>query len=274
MGVVFGLLTAFAIGLSDLFGRRVVHRTGPVSAGVPMQAVAFVTAIGTVAFVASEWSIKDVLIGCLSGLGLGVGLGCYYAGLNRASSALVAPPVATLSAVIPVGYSVLRGAEPSALVWIGTAVCLGGLILITAGSRGSASVAVGLGWGILSGLGYGFGLSIVLEASDASGSWPAAAQRVAAFFLLLIVARRTGVNSVPKGDLRLWALLAGIMAGLSTVFYLIGVAADETSTVVTASLFPAVSVIVGRLVYADEVRTTQALGVAVVILGVIAVAMG
>ncbi|NNF53125.1 MAG: DMT family transporter [Acidimicrobiales bacterium] len=274
MGVVFGLLAALSIGLSDLFGRRVVHRTGPISAAVPMQALAFLTSAVTLVFISSEWSAGDLIIGLLSGVGLGAGLGCYFAGLNRASSALVAPPVATLSAVVPLAYSVLRGSSPSVLSWLGTAVCLTGLVLITVGSRRSASVAVGLLWGVLSGLGYGFGLSIVLEASDASGSWPAVSQRFAAFFLLLGIARRRGTAAVPPVDLRLWAVLAGVMAGLSTVFYLLGVAVDETSAVVAASLFPAVSVVVGRRIYGDEVRVTQAIGVGVVIIGVIAVALG
>ncbi len=274
MGLFFGLLTALCIGLSDLFGRRVVHRTGPISAAVPMQALAFVTSVVTLIFIASQWSTRDAVIGLLSGIGLGVGLGCYYGGLNRASSALVAPPVATLSAVVPLTYSVLRGATPSALAWLGTGICLLGLVLITLGSRSSASVAVGLFWGVMSGLGYGFGLSVVLEASDASGSWPAVSQRFAAFFLLLAVAKRKGTAAVPPADLRLWAVLAGIMAGLSTVFYLLGVADDETSAVVAASLFPAVSVVVGRRIYGDEVRVTQAVGVAVVITGVIFVALG
>ncbi len=274
MGVVFGLLAALCIGLSDLFGRRVVHRTGPISAAVPMQALALVTSGATLVFIASQWSARDLIIGLFSGIGLGAGLGCYYAGLNRASSALVAPPVATLSAVVPLAYSVLRGSTPSVLAWLGTAICLMGLVLITVGSRSSASVAVGLLWGVLSGLGYGFGLSIVLEASDASGSWPAVSQRLAAFFLLLGIARRKGTAAVPPADLRLWAVLAGVMAGLSTVFYLLGVAVDETSAVVAASLFPAVSVVVGRRIYGDEVRITQAVGVAVVILGVVGVALG
>ena len=153
-------------------------------------------------------------------------------------------------------------------------MCIAGIGLITAGGGPSESLAVGLRWGLASGLGYGFGLSVILEASDDGGSWPAVFQRITAFGLLAAAAGANGAALWPRPTLRLWALAAGIMAGMSTVFYLLGAAVDEPSTVVTASLFPAMSVLVGRSVYGDSVRPPQAVGVAVVILGVIAIAAG
>ena len=63
------------------------------------------------------------------------------------------------------------------------------------------------------------------------------------------------------------------MAGLSTVFFLIGVQADPTSAVVMASLFPAVTVVVGRFVYGDVVLRRQIVGIAVVLIGVIGVSI-
>ena len=71
-----------------------------------------------------------------------------------------------------------------------------------------------------------------------------------------------------------FAVIAGVLAGLSTVFYLIGVGTDPASTVVTASLFPAISVLVGRSIYDDDVSARQVLGLAVVVVGVIGVGVG
>ena len=69
-------------------------------------------------------------------------------------------------------------------------------------------------------------------------------------------------------------MAGGIFAGLSTVFFLIGLESDPTATVVAASLFPVVTVVVGRLVYGDDVIGRQIAGIGLVVLGVIGVAVG
>lgn len=275
MGIAFGLMTSLSIGLADLFGRRVVNARGPVAAGVVMQLLAIVTSLASVALVVdSAFSGRDLAIGLASGLGLGVGLWGYFTGLQRSSSAVVAPIVATLSAVVPYLYAVGRGADPTVLAVLGALAAVAGLVLITIGGGRVEHLEHGVKWGIISGCGYGFGLSIVIEAADASGSWPAVGQRITAFVLMLILARALDQQAVPPAGLRLAAIVAGVLAGCSTIFFLIGLESDTTATVVTASLFPAVSVVVGRVVYGDTVLGRQIAGIGVVLVGVILVAIG
>lgn len=273
MGIIYGALTSLSIGLSDLFGRRVVNARGPIVAGAAMQFVAIITSLVAVALVSSRFVVGDVIIGLASGVGIGVGLWGYFSGLERSTSAVVAPVVATMSAVIPYAYAVARGATPALLAVVGAAVALAGLIIITLGGGRTESMAAGLRWGVVSGSGYGFGLSIVIEATDASGAWPSVGQRIAAFALMIALASRMRLDPRPPLGLRVAAVVAGVMAGLSTIFFLFGVQADATSAVVTASLFPAVSVVVGRLVYGDDVVPRQILGIAIVLLGVIGVSV-
>ena len=73
---------------------------------------------------------------------------------------------------------------------------------------------------------------------------------------------------------RLAGVASGVFAATSTVFYLLGVQADATPAVVTASMFPAVTVVVGRFVYHDDVVARQVGGIGLVVLGVIGVAVG
>jgi drug/metabolite transporter (DMT)-like permease len=273
VGIVYGLLTSLSIGAADFFGRRVANARGPVVTGVSMQFVAIFASIVSLAIVPSSFSVGALAIGAVSGFGLGVGLWGYFGGLQRSSSAVVAPLVATLSAVVPYLYAIVRGSTPAPLAVGGAAVAIVGLVLITLGGGRVAHLRSGLLWGLVSGLGYGIGLSVVIEASDASGSWPAVGQRLAACSLMLAAAARLRVDPRPPAGLRLVALAAGSVAGLSTIFYLLGVEVDATSTVVTASLFPAVSVIVGRVVYADDVGRRQVVGLIVVLAGVILLAV-
>ena len=267
MGALFGSLTALSIGLSDLFGRHVVNRRGPVIASVVVQAVSIVASAITLAFVSSELIGIDLLIGLVSGLGLGIGLWGYLSGLGVSSSAVVSPIVATMSAVFPYAYAIVRGADATGWSLVGALVALVGLILVSFGGGPIANIAAGVRWSVISGFGYGFGLSIIMEASESSGAWPAVTQRVAALGLMVMVASRTGTGFALLG-VRAAGIAAGVFAAASTIFYLLGVQADATPAVVTASMFPAVTVMVGRLAYRDSVSGMQLIGIVVALAGI------
>lgn len=273
MGLLFGALTSLAIGGADLFGRRVSNVSGPVVALVAMQFVALLTSLAIVAAVPAEYIAADIAIGLLSGVGLGVGAWAYLIGLEKSTSAVVAPLVATMSAVVPYGYAMFRGAAADPVAVAAAAVALGGLVAVTFGAGRTAEIARGVRWGAGSGLGFGLGLAVIIEADEASGAWPSVGQRVSALAVMLAVAVRLRIDPRPAQGLRVTAVAAGVMAGLSTVFFLIGVQADAPSAVVTASLFPAVTVVVGRFVYGDSVLPRQVAGIAVVIVGVIGVSI-
>jgi len=175
-----------------------------------------------------------------------------------------------LSAVIPFGYAVARGAPSTAWAVTGAVIAVAGLVLVTAGGEPMANVGAGVRWSVASGLGYGFGLSVVIEASEASGAWPAVGQRAAAMLLMVFVVFRSQ-GRVHMIGVRMLGVAAGTVAALSTVFYLLGVQADPTPAVITASMFPAVTVAVGRIVFGDAVSRLQLLGLGVVLVGVTAV---
>ena len=273
MGAFFGALSALSIGFTDLFGRHVVNRRGANIAALIIQCVAALVSFALVFVIAGEFVTRDVLIGAISGIGLGTGLACYLGGLSRSSSAVMAPIVATLSAVIPFGYAIARGAETSPWAVVGAIVAIGGLILITAGRERTANVGAGVTWALISGLGYGFGLSVAIEVTDASGAWPAVSQRVVAFALMTVVVLRSKQTPSVAG---VWSfgLAAGVFASLATIFYLLGVQRDATPAVVMASMFPAATVAVGRLIYGDSVSKQQIYGLGVVLIGVAAVVAG
>ncbi|MEL6892853.1 MAG: EamA family transporter [Actinomycetota bacterium] len=294
MGVVWGLATALTIGLADLFARRIVHTRGALVAGVSLQAIAIITSLLATLVVASTYRSGDLLLGLASGLGMGVGMWGYLGGLERSTATVVAPIVATMSAVVPYAYAVARGASPALAGVGGAALAIVGLVVITsagsggAGSRGNSSragtadesargadrdrIRAGVRWALFSGCGYGFGLSVVIDASDDGGSWPAVGQRITALLLIAVACRASGLPLMPPSHLRWVALVAGVLTGLSTIFYLLGLESDPAATVVTASVFPAVSVIVGRVAYGDDVSRRQLAGIVVVLAGIVAIA--
>ncbi len=239
-----------------------------------MQFFGILTAAAALLVIPSEISAKALGLGVLSGFGFALGLGCYYTGLTKASSAILAPMVAMISSILPFGFTVLRGAEPSTTTFVGAAICLLGLAIITVNRSELGVDWVALRWGTLAGLGYATGLISLIDVSDESGTWSAVSQRTTACLALATVALITKVPLLPVRGLRLSAVLAGVAVGLSTIFVLTGLSFDPTPTVIGSSLFPAVSVVVGLVAYGDDVRPAQWVGIVVVILGVIGVSVG
>ncbi len=271
MGALFGLLTSGAIGVSDLFGRRVVMRCHVLSAMVIFQGTAAVVALALVPFVPGSFASDDFVRGLVSGLGLGTGLACYYTSLDRAGSAVAAPIVATLSAVIPFAYTTLRGHDLTLVAIIGAAVAFGGLALVTAGGTRGANVLAGTAWALVSGISYGVGLGVLVDLSETSGAWPGFGQRltsVAAMAALVVVRR---VPMLPPFDVMGFAMLTGVASASATIFYIVGIWFDAPATVVGASMFPVMSVIVGRVSYHDSINMRQAIGIAAAVIGVTAV---
>ncbi len=259
--------------MSDLFGRRVIGKSSVITTAVTMQFVAIFGSLIPLLVIAGEPRADDLIRGGLSGLGLGVGLACYYGGITRSSSTVVSPLVATMSAVVPFTYTVITGGPAPVLAIAGATVAVGGLILITIGGRAATAVWTGLAWGLVSGSGYGFGLTVVIDTASESGSWPAVTQRIGAFALMLAIASASRTPKVPPRGARLSGLMAGGFAAFSTIFFLAGVQADPGPVVITAAMFPAGSVAVGKLFYSDPVSRSQAVGIAAVLIGTAGVVM-
>lgn len=268
MAAIWGLLAAMGIGLTELFGRRVVSISGALTAAFVVQAVAAMSALASVAVVSSSLSWNGLVLGALSGVGLAIGTGCYFGGVTRSTATVVSPLAATLAAVIPFAYALARGSAISLLAIGGAILAFIGLTLIASGGSEVSAVAVGIRWGAASGLGYGLGLSVLLESAADNGAWPAVWQRLAAAIVLAVGAAATGRRFLPARGARISGMIAGAFSGAASVMYLLGIAIDPPPAVVATSMFPAFSVIIGFFFFADDVSRKQVLGIALVLLGV------
>ena len=271
MGALFGLLTSMSIGTSDLFGRRVVMRCHVLSAMIVFQGSAALVSLAIVPFVPGSFAVDDFGRGLLSGLGLGTGLACYYTSLDRAGSAIAAPIVATLSAVIPFAYTTLRGHDPPLLAIIGAMAAFGGLGLVTAGGTRGTQVWEGTAWAALSGLAYGVGLSVLVDLSESSGAWPGFGQRLTSVTAMASLVAIRRLPALPPPDVLGFAFLTGVASAAATIFYIVGIWFDAPATVVGASMFPVISVLVGRAAYNDPINVRQCIGIAAAVAGVTAV---
>ena len=267
IGALFGVLAALLIGLGDLFGRRVSIRSSPITSTAAMQCVAAVTLIISLLFWSRTPNGADLLLGAISGLGAATGLCCYYMGLRKESSAVMAPLVAVIATVVPVLWALTIGIEVSYLSAVGVLIALIGLVLVTSDGRIDLNVKDCAIWGVASGLGYGLGFAALLNVTTIGGTWVLVSQRLIAFAIMIPVATVAKAVITPPRGARIAALTGGICAGATSIAFFVGIQFDQLPTVVAMSLFPVFSVLVGRLFFKDQVTIRQVCGIALAVMG-------
>jgi len=221
---------------------------------------------------------RDLAIGALVGLVGLVGIAALYRGLAIARMSVVAPITAVVAAAVPIAYGVLRGERPSALAIVGIALALGAVALVSRASDEDVAgdpepQRAGLMLACLSGV--GFGLVYVLLAASSRGAWPLVASRT--MFILCtgaIVLWTRAPLTRPAGMIRL-AALSGVLDMGANVLYLLALRHTLISiAAVIASLYPASTVMLARLVLHERLHGIQWAGVACALAGVVLMARG
>jgi len=271
MGALLGLLGAFSITGNEIFSRRISSEFSAIAAAAIASLLAAATTVLIAVGIGGEWVTRDLLLGAVSGIGYGIGLASYLAGLRVSSSAVMGPVVASLFVLLPFTYASAVEGAPPVLGFLGAALVLVGLGFVTMGGGAASNVRAGLLIGIQSGLGYGIGSALLIDIGDSSGQWPIVAQRLAAFATIAGFALLRRQPVFPPRRFFGWALAAGVFGSLSSVFVLLGYGVNATATSVTASLFPASSVAAGRLLFGDAVNRPQVVGLVVVLFGTAAI---
>ena len=274
MAAVLGLLSALGIGLSDLFGRRVVLAASAVTAATAMQ---LFSAMGVLAFALVTGSAFDsvsFLWGCLSGLGMAGGITFYYLGLERSTATLVAPIVASMSALLPYLYAVSRGTPSSSLAVAGAAVAVIGLVFVTGGAVSRERLRAGVKFGFVSGLAYAAAAIAFIEAADVEGWWPPVGQRVTGLLALLPVATMMGRPRFPPPGQRFNGMMSGLLTAVVSVLYLASLARNAAVGSVALSTFPVFSVLIGRVFFADALQRSQVVGIGFVVGGMAMLSLG
>jgi drug/metabolite transporter (DMT)-like permease len=228
------LLISFAGMLTMLAGMLVTHEGFPGPASI-------------------LWSLAAGVSGAL-------GMAALYQGLATAQAALVAPSAAVISVVFPVLVGSLLHGAPSLEKWIGMAIGLAGIWLVSMQRRASGETR-GLGLAILAGLGFaGFFLCIVQTDSRYIFS-PLVLSKLSAcsIALLVLLVRRTRLPVVRGNGL---AFLAGLLDGSGNAFYLLAARLTRPElAVVLSAMAPVMTVLLAGLISKQKVSTFQKLGV-------------
>jgi len=265
--LLLALLSAVFYGTADFLGGLAARRATALGATVLAQGSGLVlVAIAMPLFPAGPPSAEGALWGAGAGLTGGLGVALLYYGFAVGRVSVVAPVTAVCSIAIPVLVATALGERPGPLAVAGIAVAIASVALISlqddaAGGPGSRDRSVAIA--LCSGAAIGAFLVCLARAGTASGLWPLLIARVTSTAALAAAALLARVPlAVPRRVLPL-VLACGALDVVANGLYLVAAREGPLGLIATlASLYPASTVLLARLVLRERLRRVQSFGLA------------
>ncbi|MEO7058608.1 MAG: EamA family transporter [Lapillicoccus sp.] len=272
IGITLALLAAIGYGTADFVGGAGARRAPSMSivfigqlAGAAAMLIAGVAAPGTPTLGHFAWAL-------LAGVGSAAGSIFLLRGLSRGRVAVVAPTSAVGAAILPVLAGIIFGERPVALVWIGVAVGVAGIWLVSRqapeGQGSVASEASPLDRGaFVDGLLGGVGFSVLFVAlgqiPQTAGTLPLALNQLTGALVTVAVAMAVKQTWQPSKASAVWGVTSGLLGAFgSLAFVEASHHADLGVVAVLASLYPAVTVPLARILLGEVLSAGQRLGLA------------
>jgi drug/metabolite transporter (DMT)-like permease len=224
-------------------------------------------------------SSADLFWGTAAGAAGGVGVALLYRALALGTMAVVAPTTAVCAVIIPVVAGALTGEQTTKLTALGIALAMFGIVLVSQQTRADAAPravfglrAPGIWHALASGVAIGVFFLGLARTGAAAGLWPLVGARAASVAMFAALAAARG-QSLRLGAPVIWIVgCAGAIDMAANACYLVATRAASLSVVVTlASLYPASTVLLARVLLGERLNTWQTVGVvcALVAIGLI-----
>jgi drug/metabolite transporter (DMT)-like permease len=274
--VILGGLSSILYGLADFLGGEGARRASAAAvvfwAGVSSFPVILVAAL----VIGGEATAVDYALGAAAGASGGLGLVALFAGLGRGRAAAVAPVAAALAAALPVAVALIDGERPSPLSWFGVVVAIPAIVLCAWVADPGELARGSLRYGVAAGLGFGGFASIIRFTSPDSNILPLVTSRASTMLVVLVLTglgvwKLVGFRAVPAPIVVGNALLD--VAGNVTLLLALR-AGSLALAAVAASFYPAVTVIMARLVNAEHLQRRQLIGLGLTLIAMTAIAAG
>lgn len=268
IGALLALGSAVCLGIADYAGGLLSRKANAAAIGFAVQASGVVLVVAVAPAVpAPGMTWQDATWGALSGVGTAVGVLFLYRGLTHGSMSVVVPLSTVGGVVLPVVVGLtLLGERPSPLSWVGIAIALPAIVLISAaGGRPARTDAVAAAEALTSSAGFALQYIALAQTGPATGLWPVAAGRVTSVVTMLALAgilagTLTSALELPRG-IAVRAALNGAVAASGLTLYMLATRYEIMSVaVVLSSLYPVIPVLLGIAVLGERLTARQAAG--------------
>jgi drug/metabolite transporter (DMT)-like permease len=277
MASVLALSGALFWGAGDFLGGLAARRVAVLTVLVFSQAIGLV-GIGLWVLLAEDPfpGVASLLPAAAAGIAGLVGLGALYRGLAVGAMGIVAP-ISAAAPLVPLGVDAAHGIVPSAFQWLGVTLVLAGILTLSREPSGRAGqrIAAGAGFAVVAAAGFGCFIVGLDAGADDSAPWAVVAARSASVTLAVTAAIFTSASLRPPR--RLLPAVAGVGAldtGANVCVAFAATKGAAGTVAVLSALYPVVTVVLARLVLAEQLSLTRRLGGAVALAGAVLVSVG
>lgn len=284
LAVVLAVSAALTYGASDFVGSVWSRRVGFIPVSIMAQSASAIIALAALMITVHTPPPASVVgWGAAAGLGSAVGGLALFRGFQHGQIAVVAPLSALGAGAIPVVVGLALGERPSIVAVLGVACALPAAWLVSSAQVSAATLpekepeVTGVLDGLVAGVGFALLFIGLKEAGSGAGLWPVALQQLTALALigavtLMAVARSSGLvwswasaaGSALAGSLGAAAVLAYFVAAHTGLLALVAV---------ITSLYPAITVLLARLLLGERIGRRRQVGLALAAIGVVLIAL-
>jgi uncharacterized membrane protein len=271
--VVFGLAASAAWGAGDFSGGMASRRAHTVLVVAAAHGIGLgLMVLLAVASAEALPSGETLFWGALAGIAGCLGLLAFWRGLSIGRMGLVAPVTAVIAVLVPVVVGMFTEGLPGVGKLIGFALALISLWLVSA-AHNAGGERTGLGLAVFAGFGFGAFLALIGQVGKTSFFWSLTAARVASFSMMLIVVLTTRRTWQPNNRLFTWIVLAGVLEVAGNGFFVLATQSGRLDIAsVLSSLYPAMTVLLARLVLKERVSRQQMVGVVTALAAIVLIA--
>lgn len=284
MPYILALLSAALYGAADFSGGIATRRASMLPVVALSQLSGLVVLLVLMPFLpAASPTRADVLWGMSAGFAGSLGVALLYRGLAVGRMAVVAPTTAVCAVAVPVLISVLLGERPGPPAVAGIGLGLAAIMLVSQqtvseadrqerSSRGRLPGGVGIA--LVSGVAIGVFLLSLARTRPEAGMWPILVSRGTSVTLFTLAAL-AGRRSMRVPGVLLLTVLCGAMDMAANALYLVAARIGPLSVMVTlASLYPASTVLLARVVLGERLNGRQLAGVGCALAAIVLIVSG
>jgi drug/metabolite transporter (DMT)-like permease len=283
LAVLLALAAAVGYGGSDYSAGLAARRTSVIRITILAEAasVALLALVLPWAGLRAP-SLASLAWGAAGGIAGAIGALALYVGFRHAAFSVAGP----LSAVGAAGFSALAGLllgeRPSGLALTGIALALPAIVGVSVSPAGAEHRPAAAGrhtqgviWSLAAGACFAVLFIGLNRAGSGGGLWPVAAAQGAALVGVSCIGAVTRDLHLPAAGARWLAVLTGVSGGAGTVLYFLATQAGLLAvTAVLTSLYPAVTIVLARLLLGERLTAVRLAGLCLAAASVGLIAVG
>lgn len=278
MFALLALASAACYGAADFLGGLTAKRASTITVVAVSQFAGLILLLVMFPLLpASAPARMDILWGAVAGLMGGTGVALLYRALAIGVMAVVAPTTAVCAVAIPVLVAIGLGERPGPLTLGGIVLAMVAVVLVSQSNHpepvrredGAASGTPAFTLALLSGIAIGFFFVALARTTPGAGLWPLVAARTVSVALFAVMALVTWTSLRLQSAVLGIVVAGGVLDMLANLLYMIATRSGPLSVVVTlASLYPASTVLLARVVLHERLSSRQWIGIACALVAV------